>query len=127
MMSTAVLEREASRDDALSVYIDRKTPRLLVSLWEMLQNYLPFYEISRSLGEQREKTAFHAHGVSYQRTNWQEIINNIASRLKSMPRGPEKDFYLEVNAQFGFLKDTYRNHAEHAHDHYCDLDKAKHR
>jgi hypothetical protein len=65
-------------------------------------------------------------GVSYQRTNWQEIINNIASRLKSMPRGPEKDFYLEVNAQFGFLKDTYRNHAEHAHDHYCDLDKAKH-
>ena len=47
-------------------------------------------------------------GVSYQRTNWQEIINNVALQLKSMVRGKERDFYLEVNAQFGFLKDAYR-------------------
>jgi hypothetical protein len=33
-----------------------------------------------------------------------------------MPRGPDRDFYTEVNAQFGFLKDAYRNHAQHAHD-----------
>src|SRR6202521_411609 len=63
-------------------------------------------------------------GVSYQRTNWQEIINNIGGQLKNMPRGAQKDFYLEVNAQFGFLKDAYRNHAEHARDDHYDLAKA---
>jgi hypothetical protein len=55
-------------------------------------------------------------GVPYLRTNWQEITNKIENELKTMPRGPQKDFYLEVNAQFGFLKDAYRNHSEHAHD-----------
>lgn len=63
-------------------------------------------------------------GVSYQRTNWQEIINNIALQVKSMPRGKEKEFYLTVNAQFGFLKDAYRNHAEHARDEHYDVPKA---
>jgi hypothetical protein len=50
-------------------------------------------------------------GVPYQHTNCQDIINKIASELKSMRRGPDRDFYTEVNAQFGFLKDAYRNHA----------------
>jgi hypothetical protein len=63
-------------------------------------------------------------GVSYQRTNWQNIIDQIASKLKSEPRGPERDFLLEVNSQFGFLKDAYRNHSEHAHDDPYDMDKA---
>jgi hypothetical protein len=64
-------------------------------------------------------------GVSYLRTNWQEIINNIALQLKSMPKGKEKDFYLAVNAQFGFLKDAYRNHSEHARDEHYDMPKAQ--
>jgi hypothetical protein len=63
-------------------------------------------------------------GVSYQRTNWQPIINEIALRLKSLPKGTERDFYIEVNAQFGFLKDAYRNHSQHAHDDPYDMDKA---
>jgi hypothetical protein len=63
-------------------------------------------------------------GAPYQRTNWQEIINGIATRLKSLPRGTKRDFYLEVNAQFGFLKDAYRNHSEHAHDDPYDMPKA---
>jgi hypothetical protein len=63
-------------------------------------------------------------GVPYQRTNWQNIIDHIASKLKSAPRGAERDFCLEVNAQFGFLKDAYRNHSEHARDDHYDMPKA---
>jgi hypothetical protein len=63
-------------------------------------------------------------GVQYQRTNWQTIIEQIASKLKSAPKGTERDFYIEVNAQFGFLKDAYRNHSEHARDDHYDMPKA---
>jgi hypothetical protein len=63
-------------------------------------------------------------GVPYQRTNWQNIIEQVAKKVKSLPSSPEKDFYLEVNAQFGFLKDAYRNHAEHARDDHYDMPKA---
>ena len=42
--------------------------------------------------------------VPYQRINWQNIIDQIASKLKSAPKGKERDFYLEVNAQFGFRR-----------------------
>jgi hypothetical protein len=63
-------------------------------------------------------------GVPYQRTNWQNIIDQIASKLKSAPKGPERDSYVEVNAQFGFLKDAYRNHSEHARDDHYDMPKA---
>ncbi len=64
-------------------------------------------------------------GVPYQRTNWQNIIGPIETKIKGgMPRGHERDFYLEVNAQFGFLKDAYRNHSEHARDDYYDMPKA---
>jgi hypothetical protein len=62
--------------------------------------------------------------VPYQQTNWQTIINKIDSELKTMKRGPQRDFYLEVNAQFGFLKNAYRNHSEHAHDDPYDMPKA---
>jgi hypothetical protein len=41
-----------------------------------------------------------------------------------MPRGPLRDFHLEVNSQFGFLKNAYRNHSEHAHDDPYDMPKA---
>jgi hypothetical protein len=63
-------------------------------------------------------------GVRYDRINWHNIIEKIASQLKSLPRGAERDFYDETNAQFGFLKVAYRNHSEHAHDDPYDLEKA---
>jgi len=62
--------------------------------------------------------------VPYQRTNWDVIIRKIQSEIGPMPKGPQKDFYVEVSAQFGFLKDAYRNHAEHARDDHYDLPKA---
>jgi hypothetical protein len=65
-------------------------------------------------------------GVPYHRTNWQNIIDTIAGKLKSEPRGPNRDFHLEVNSQFGLLKDAYRNHSEHARDDPYDMEKALH-
>jgi hypothetical protein len=62
--------------------------------------------------------------VTYQRTNWQPIIDQIAQQMKSAPKGLQRDFYIEVNAQFGFLKDAYRNHSEHVRDDPYDLEKA---
>lgn len=64
-------------------------------------------------------------GVRYDRTNWGKIIGDIATELEKMPRGPDKDFYKEVNAQFGFFKDAYRNHSEHAHEVQFDLPRAR--
>jgi hypothetical protein len=63
--------------------------------------------------------------VSYNYANWQVIINEIESQLRSstLPR-PERDFYRHVNAQFGFLKEAYRNHSQHAHDDPYDVEKA---
>ena len=61
---------------------------------------------------------------TYQQTNWQSVINNITGQLKNMPAGPQREFYREVNSQFGFLKDAYRNHSEHAHDDPYDMPKA---
>jgi hypothetical protein len=63
-------------------------------------------------------------GVPYQRINWQVIIDQIGKRLKSLPGGTERDFFNEVNAQFGFLKNAYRNHSEHARDDPYDMEKA---
>jgi hypothetical protein len=60
--------------------------------------------------------------VPYERTNWQNIIEQNAKKLKS--RGVEFEFHREANAQFGFLKDAYRNHSEHARDDYYDMAKA---
>lgn len=62
--------------------------------------------------------------VSYVHANWQIIINEIEKQLRSLPRGVDRDFYHEVNAQFGFLKNAYRNHSEHVHDDPYDMDKA---
>lgn len=64
-------------------------------------------------------------GVSVQPSSWQVIINAIGGRLASLPKGdPKRVFYKEVTAQFGFLKDAYRNHSEHAHDDPYDMDNA---
>jgi hypothetical protein len=61
-------------------------------------------------------------GVPYHRTNWQNIIEQNAKELKS--RGAEFAFHRDANAQFGFLKDAYRNHSEHARDDHYDIPKA---
>jgi hypothetical protein len=53
-------------------------------------------------------------------------IHDPASKLKSAPKGPARDFYIEVNSQFGLLKDTYRNHSEYARDDHYDMPKALH-
>jgi hypothetical protein len=52
-------------------------------------------------------------GVPYHHSSWQTVITNIDTKTKTLPRGPDLDFYREVNAQFGFLKVAYRNHSEH--------------
>jgi hypothetical protein len=63
--------------------------------------------------------------IPYQRTNWQPIISQVGAKLKATSRDdPHRDFFLEINAQFGFLKDAYRNHSEHAHDDLYDMEKA---
>lgn len=64
--------------------------------------------------------------VSHHHTNWQTIINEIENKIKSLPRGPQLNSYRQINAQFGFLKEAYRNHSEHAHDDPYDLEKALH-
>jgi hypothetical protein len=61
--------------------------------------------------------------LGYARANWQLLIDQIGKRLNSTPRDPKRDFFRDVNAQFGFLKDAYRNHSEHAHDEY-DIHRA---
>ena len=55
-----------------------------------------------------------------------KILDAIEAKLKSgvLPRGLELDFYREVKAQFGFLKDAYRNHSAHARDDPYDMEKA---
>jgi hypothetical protein len=63
-------------------------------------------------------------GVPYARDAWQRIIDGIGKELNSLPKGKARDFYLEVTAQFGFLKVAYRNHSEHAHDDPYDMPKA---
>jgi hypothetical protein len=63
--------------------------------------------------------------VPFHHSGWQDVINRIKKQLdSSLPRGPKRDFYLHVNAQFGFLKEAYRNHSEHAHDDPYDMAKA---
>jgi len=62
--------------------------------------------------------------VNYERTNWQVIIDGVGKKVRSLPGSPDKDVYLEANAQFGFLKDAYRNHAEHARDNPYDIHDA---
>jgi hypothetical protein len=62
----------------------------------------------------------------YHQSNWQTVITSVETKTKTLPRGPDLDFYRQVNAQFGFLKVAYRNHSEHAHDDPYDMPKALH-
>jgi hypothetical protein len=62
--------------------------------------------------------------VPFDYRNWQPIIGAVEAKVKSLPSGDERHFYQEVVAQFGFLKDAYRNYSAHAYDNKYDLDKA---
>jgi hypothetical protein len=63
--------------------------------------------------------------VSYQHTNWQPVINQIETQLRSSSLSPPvRDFYRQANAQFGFLKEAYRNHSAHTRDDPYDMEKA---
>jgi len=66
--------------------------------------------------------------VKFHYTDWKKLIDLIEAKLKSgaVPRGPELDFYRDVNAQFGFLKEAYRKHSAHARDDFYDMPKALH-
>jgi hypothetical protein len=64
--------------------------------------------------------------VPCERANWQNVINDIGKKLKTMLRGPEREFYEEINSQFGFLKVAYRNHSEHSREDRYDMPKALH-
>jgi hypothetical protein len=63
-------------------------------------------------------------GVPYQNSGWGKIITKIKEQLDTKPAIPDRKFYVEINAQFGFLKDAYRNHSEHAHDDPYDMEQA---
>ncbi len=63
-------------------------------------------------------------GGQSQNASWQTLISEVERQIKTLPRGPQLDFYREVNAQFGFLKIAYRNHSEHAHDDPYDMERA---
>ena len=62
--------------------------------------------------------------IPYRPSGWQTVINAVTGKLNQLPKGDERDFLIEVNSQFGFLKNAYRNHSEHAHDDPYDLEKA---
>jgi len=64
--------------------------------------------------------------AQYQRTNWQNYHRSDYVQTKIGTEGPERDFYNEVNAQFGLLKVTYRNHSEHVRDERYDMPKTLH-
>jgi hypothetical protein len=63
---------------------------------------------------------------AYHHSNWQTLITNVESQMKTLPGGAQLNFYRDVTAQFGFLKVAYRNHSEHAHDDPYDMEKALH-
>jgi hypothetical protein len=64
--------------------------------------------------------------TKFDHSSWHTVITNVNTAMNGLPRGPQLDFFREVNAQFGFLKVAYRNHSEHAHDDPYDMVKALH-
>jgi hypothetical protein len=65
-------------------------------------------------------------GVNFERRNWDNIINDIESeisRLKGGPSAPsnwrdEREFLSGAAKEFRYIKDAWRNHVMHAHEHY---------
>lgn len=63
-------------------------------------------------------------GVPFKYSSWEEVIKKINTALGPIPKGDERQTYLEISADFGFLKVAYRNHAEHVRDDHYDMPKA---
>lgn len=62
--------------------------------------------------------------VQIHNANWQQMIDQINAAIKLLPSGPQRDFNRKASAEFGFLKEAYRNHSEHAHDDPYDMELA---
>jgi hypothetical protein len=71
----------------------------------------------------------HEFGVPFDRRNWENIINDIeakiAERYEKGKPGADKEswdkqraFYSEAAKDFRYFKNAWRNHAQHAHEHY---------
>jgi hypothetical protein len=70
-------------------------------------------------------------GVSFDRRNWENVINDIEAEIKKI-NGPawgkdwklKQQFYSEAAKDFRYFKDAWRNHAMHYREHY-DASEAK--
>jgi len=104
-----------------SLYLLSNGLRTEVPRFDRKAGNLRHFVLERGLNALADKVL-----VSYHYADWQKIIGQVESKLKSgaLPRGPELDFYRHVNAQFGFLKEAYRKHSAHARDDPYDMEKA---
>lgn len=64
-------------------------------------------------------------GVSYDRVNWDNIINNIEAKIRKISKTTSGDewktkekFYSEAALQFRYFKNAWRNHVMHVRDTY---------
>jgi hypothetical protein len=71
-----------------------------------------------------------AINVPFERTNWQNILDQIEKEIRQRSKQPpfpdwkeDEQFYSESAAYFRILKDAWRNHAMHLRDKY-DEDRA---
>ena len=64
-------------------------------------------------------------GVSFDRRNWENLINDIDAEIKKI-NGPargadwkeKQEFYSSAAKDFRYFKDAWRNHAMHFREHY---------
>jgi len=69
-------------------------------------------------------------GVSLEHTNWAPAIDEIESKIRSMHKDAMwksradckelQSFYSQAAAQFGVMKDAWRNHTMHARAKYTE-------
>jgi hypothetical protein len=66
-------------------------------------------------------------GLSFERANWNTILDQIESRVAAIGTGSgphaanwrdDKRFYSEAAAHLRLIKDAWRNHAMHLRDRY---------
>ncbi len=65
-------------------------------------------------------------GVSFERTNWQPVIEQIEAKIRSMGSDPSKaadwkeqhEYYSQAASSFMFFKDAWRNYTAHARGKY---------
>jgi len=69
--------------------------------------------------------------VSFERRNWQNIINDVESEIKkSGPANGEnwknqEQFYSDAASHFRFLKNAWRNYVMHVHQRYSITEASK--